>query len=84
MPRLRKPRDPWDTQFPEPIKVRGRTITTLADARAFILGLSEERQHHINWRIAADRLVEAAEIPSPQRVASALNALRVALTKASP
>jgi len=79
MPRLRKPRDPWDTQFPEPIKVRGRTITTLSDARAFILRMREERQGHINWQVAAARLWEAGNDPTEGRVLLASEAFQVAL-----
>lgn len=55
-------------------------MTTLSDVRAFMVGLPEERQGQINWQIAAARLIEAAEDPTPARVETASEAFEVALT----
>jgi hypothetical protein len=52
----------WQSKLSRSLVVRdGRTLGTLAEARAFILKLPEADQHRSSWQIAAERLLEAAE-----------------------
>jgi hypothetical protein len=54
----------WSTRFRPPIDLPdGRTITTLDDARAFILTLTEEAQQSKKWQHAIEHLLLAADPP---------------------
>ena len=51
----------WSRQLSEPIILKdGRVIATLAEARAFIFGLSDRRQAAPYWQYAAELLLRAA------------------------
>jgi hypothetical protein len=51
----------WSKKFWHPIVLKdGRTITTLAEARVFMLALPERHQLRPFWQYAAELLVEAA------------------------
>jgi hypothetical protein len=62
-----------------PIEVHGQTITTLADARAYLVGLPNEWQGRLAFQNAAARLLEAADDPTPERIAVATAAFSTAL-----
>ena len=53
---------PWSRKLPMAIELKdGRTIATLSDARALILGLTERAQARPFWVYATELLLEAAE-----------------------
>ena len=52
---------PWTRELAKSIVLRdGRTITTLAEARAIMRSLPEARQHKEPWLYAGGLLLEAA------------------------
>ena len=52
----------WSKQFWKPIVLKdGRTIATLAEARALMLTLPERHQSRPFWQYAAELLIGAAE-----------------------
>lgn len=52
----------WRRKFPKPVKVRdGPELRTLAEARAFMLGLPESRTWRNEWQWAAARLLDASK-----------------------
>lgn len=54
----------WSTRFRPPIDLPdGRTLATLADARAFIFTLKEEAQQSPEWQNAVYHLLKAADPP---------------------
>jgi hypothetical protein len=53
---------PWSTAFDDPIPLpSGRTLKTIADARAYVLKLPKKDQEAPHWQTAADMLLKAAE-----------------------
>ena len=53
---------PWSARLSRPLILRdGRTLRTLADARAFVLALTPGEQEYQSWQRAAELLIEAAE-----------------------
>jgi hypothetical protein len=54
---------PWSTPFEEPIALRGANrLTTLQHAADYIMRLPEDVQQQARWQIAAENLINAAEI----------------------
>ena len=54
----------WSKRFPDPIRLpNGEQIETLADARSYILNLSETDQASTKWQTAAGELLKAANPP---------------------
>lgn len=54
---------PWSTPFEEPIALRGASrLPTLQHAADYIMGLPEDVQQQACWQIAAENLINAAEI----------------------
>jgi hypothetical protein len=54
---------PWSTPFEEPIAPRGANrLTTLQHAADYIMRLPEDVQQQARWQIAAENLINAAEI----------------------
>jgi hypothetical protein len=54
---------PWSTLFEEPIALRGANrLTTLQHAADYIMRLPEDVQQQARWQIAAENLINAAEI----------------------
>lgn len=52
----------WRRKLSRPLIVlRGPTLRTLAEARAYILDLPEAEQHYSAWQAAARLMLEAAE-----------------------
>jgi hypothetical protein len=52
-----------------PIALRdGRTLATLADARAIVLELPERRQRDEHWLYAGELLLEAATRNGPMKI----------------
>jgi hypothetical protein len=52
---------PWTREFPAPITLKdGRTLTTLADARALMLALPRSHQRDEHWLYAGGLMQEAA------------------------
>ena len=50
---------PWSRKFTEPITLKdGLTLSTLADALAFVLSQTDQEQ--LFWRYAAELLADAA------------------------
>lgn len=61
MPRSRSRADPWSHPLYQPIVLKdGRRLVTLADARAFMLGLSERAALRPYWQYAGELVLEAA------------------------
>jgi hypothetical protein len=55
----------WTDQFWKPIKLAdGRVIKSLADARALMSALPDEKRESSHWRYATDILARAASSPS--------------------
>ena len=53
---------PWTSKLKSPLALKdGRTIETLADARAMILELPEFQQRRPYWEYAAQLLMDAAQ-----------------------
>ena len=52
---------PWSTPFDEPIRLRGRKLTTLQHAADYIMELPEDVQQEERWQIAVENLINAAE-----------------------
>jgi len=53
---------PWTSKFKTPLALKdGRTIETLADARAVILSLPKYSQRRAYWGYAATLLMAAAQ-----------------------
>jgi len=62
----------WETKFWRPIKLKdGRTLATLADARALVLSLPASRQRDEDWFYAMGLIREAAVLDGPAGVTSA-------------
>ena len=76
---MQRSNDPWDTQLIGPIEIQGRTVTTLADARAYLVGLPSEWQGRLAFQNAAARLLEAADDPTQERIRVATTAFSTAL-----
>jgi hypothetical protein len=54
---------PWSTSFEDPIRLRdGRKLITLQDAANYIMELSAKVQQRECWQVAAENLINAAEI----------------------
>ena len=54
---------PWSTPLEEPIALRGASrLTTLQHAADYIMRLPEDVQQQARWQIAAENLINAAEI----------------------
>jgi hypothetical protein len=54
---------PWSTAFEEPIARPGSgRLATLQQAADYIMSLSEDVQQQPRWQIAAENLINAAEI----------------------
>jgi hypothetical protein len=54
-------RDSFAPRLPLPLPVRGgRTLTTVADARAFVLALPPERAENPRWERAAELMLKGA------------------------
>jgi hypothetical protein len=54
---------PWSTAFEEPITLRGAgRLATLQQAADYIMSLPEDAQQQTRWQIAAENLINAAEI----------------------
>lgn len=52
----------WRRKLARPLAtVDGKTLGTLADARAYVLALQEGEQHYGAWQAAARLMLEAAE-----------------------
>jgi hypothetical protein len=51
----------WSTKFNHPIKWGARTLTTLHDARDFILSLPNSKQSLPSWQAATEALLHAAQ-----------------------
>jgi hypothetical protein len=55
----------WSTKIWKPIKLKdGRSIETLADARAIMLALPELHQRNPHWQYAAELLLSASNSKS--------------------
>jgi hypothetical protein len=52
---------PWSTPFDQPIRLRGRKLTTLQHAADYIMGLPKAVQQEERWQIAVENLINAAE-----------------------
>jgi hypothetical protein len=69
---------PWTRELVAPIILKdGRSLATLADARAFIKSLPDRHRRSENWLYAAGLLMEAAV--GRNALASATMQLKVAL-----
>jgi len=56
---------PWSASFDEPIRLRGgRQLSTLQHAADYVMKLPEMVQQQERWQIAAEYLINAAEIGS--------------------
>jgi hypothetical protein len=54
---------PWSTAFEEPIARSGAArLATLQQAADYIMSLPEDVQQQTRWQIAAENLINAAEI----------------------
>jgi len=54
---------PWSASFDEPIRLRGgRQLSTLQHAADYVMKLPEMVQQQERWQIAAEYLINAAEI----------------------
>jgi hypothetical protein len=63
---------PWTRKFAEPITLKdGRTLVTLADARALIRALPQRDQRNERWLYAGGLLLEAATTTGPMKNAAA-------------
>jgi len=52
---------PWSARFKQPIPLPdGGQLETLADARAYLLGLSEDEMKTYTWQVALANLLRAA------------------------
>jgi hypothetical protein len=61
-------RMPWTRKFAEPLALKdGRTLVTLADARALIQALPQRDQRNERWLYAGGLLLEAATTSGPIR-----------------
>ena len=57
---------PWSRKLPSPIALKdGRTLATLADARALVLSLATSRQRDEDWFYAMGLMREAAVLDGP-------------------
>jgi hypothetical protein len=55
----------WTDKFWKPIKLAdGRVITNLADARALMAALPQDKRDSLQWRYTAEVLARAASSPS--------------------
>jgi hypothetical protein len=60
---------PWSRKLPTPIVLKdGRTLATLADARALVLSLPACRQRSEDWFYAMGLIREAAVLGGPAGV----------------
>jgi len=58
----RKPAAGWSRRLSWPLTLRdGRTLRSLADARAFVLALPPDEQEYNAWQRAAALLIDAAK-----------------------
>jgi hypothetical protein len=56
----------WSRKLPSPIALKdGRTLATLADARALVLSLPASRQRNEDWFYAMGLVREAAVLHGP-------------------
>jgi hypothetical protein len=56
----------WEREFDEPIPLpNGKTLVTLADARAYILKLKQIDQNSDRWQTAAQALLLVADRNGP-------------------
>ena len=54
---------PWSTEFDEPVALRGAgRLATLQQAADYIMSLPEDVQQQTRWQVAAENLINAAEI----------------------
>lgn len=54
---------PWSSSFDEPVELRGgRRLATLQQAADYIMKLPSATQRQDCWQIAAENLINAAEI----------------------
>ena len=54
---------PWSRAFDQPIALRGAgRLATLQQAADYIMSLPEDVQQQPRWQIAAENLINAAEI----------------------
>ena len=53
---------PWSSPFDEPIRLRGGELATLQHAADYIMQLPKTVQQRECWQIAAENLINAAEI----------------------
>jgi hypothetical protein len=59
----------WSRKLPSPIALKdGRTLATLADARALVLSLPASRQRNEDWLYAMGLMREAAVLNGPAGV----------------
>jgi hypothetical protein len=78
MPRPRP--NGWSTELAQPMQIRGgKTLTTLADARAYVLSLPESFQRRNQWQHAATLLMAAAEDRTTDAVEAATRQMQLAL-----
>jgi hypothetical protein len=74
---------PWTRKLPTPIVLKdGRSIATLEEARAFMLGLPERSQARPYWQYAAELLIDAAE--GAGDIKGAYHQLKRAITAEGP
>jgi hypothetical protein len=60
---------PWSRKLPTPVALKdGRTLATLADARAIVQALPERRQRNEHWLYAGELLLEAATRQGPMKI----------------
>jgi hypothetical protein len=62
----------WARKFAKPIALKdGRTLTTLADARALVDALPERQRRNEHWLYAGELLIEAATRHGPMKITAA-------------
>ncbi|MGA2795795.1 MAG: hypothetical protein ABSE69_20230 [Roseiarcus sp.] len=63
---------PWTRRLAKPIALKdGRTLATLADARAIVEALPERQQRNEHWLYAGGLLLEAAIRQGPMKITAA-------------
>jgi hypothetical protein len=71
---------PWSREFPTPITLKdGRMLTTLADARAFIKSLLDQRRQSEHWLYASGLTAKAASSSGTNALLRAAAKLALAL-----
>jgi hypothetical protein len=72
----------WNVRLARPVHLEdGRTINTLSDARAIILGLAQEDQRRPQWQAMAGLLLSAAGAGCPDLLAIVNARLEVMLPR---